>query len=136
MYVRNRFFYTVIIGVIIVVGLASRSDWAAETWPRFIVDYAGDTLWALTVFLTLGFLFKSVSPLRIAVLALGIAFAVETFQLYQAHWINVVRETLPGKLLLGAGFKWSDFVCYTVGCGTGLLAELGHIYRRSSSQGL
>jgi hypothetical protein len=43
MYVRNRFFYTVIIGVIIVVGLASRSDWAAETWPRFIVDYAGDT---------------------------------------------------------------------------------------------
>ena len=120
---RDRRLYAVMIGVIIVLGLTSRSDWGEQSLFPFITAYAGDTLWALTVFLTLGFMFTTLSTARVTLLALGIAFSVEFFQLYQAAWINAVRETLPGKLLLGAGFKWSDFVCYSVGCAAGFLGE-------------
>jgi len=31
-----------------------------------------------------------------------------------------VRGTLPGRLVLGAGFLWSDLVCYTAGVLLGL----------------
>ena len=60
----------------------------------------------------------------IAVATLALAFAVEASQLYQADWINAVRDTPIGALVLGRGFLRSDLVCYTAGVGTGWLAEL------------
>ena len=53
-----------------------------------------------------------------------LSFAVEFSQLYQAGWINAVRETHLGALVLGRGFLWSDLACYTAGVGAGWLAEL------------
>ncbi len=45
-------------------------------------------------------------------------------QLYHAEWIDSIRATTLGGLVLGYGFLWSDLVAYTIGVGIGFLFEL------------
>jgi hypothetical protein len=104
--------------LVLLLGLASRSR--SVPWPPFFAAYAGDTLWALLVFLLLRFVAPTRPALHVAGAALAFSFAVEVSQLYQAPWLNAVRGTLPGRLVLGAGFLWSDLVCYTAGVLAGL----------------
>lgn len=120
---RSRLLYGVLIVLTIAAGLASRSSLATHL-PAFVATYAGDTLWALTLFLVLAFAFPGMTTGKIAVTALALSFAVEFSQLYQAGWINAVRDTRIGALVLGHGFLWSDLACYTVGVGAGWLGEL------------
>jgi len=119
---RNRPTYAVVILLVIVTGLASRSSLAGYL-PSFLATYAGDTLWALAIFLVLGFVFPRARPSVIALLAIALSFGVELSQLYQAEWINAIRHTRMGALTLGFGFKWSDLLCYTAGCVLGLAGE-------------
>jgi hypothetical protein len=119
---RNRLVYAAVIGVVIVAGLGSRSEGAGHL-PMFISAYAGDTLWALTVFLVLGFCFPAAATWAAAVAMIFISFGIELSQLYQADWINAIRDTRPGALVLGAGFKASDLICYSVGCLVGTVGE-------------
>lgn len=120
---RNRLVYAVVIAAVIVVGLASRSP-LASYMPLFFATYAGDTLWALCVFLCLGLVLSGARTSIIALLTILIAFGVEISQLYEAEWFNNIRDTSIGALALGAGFKWSDFPCYTVGCLLGVAGEI------------
>lgn len=125
---RNRGIYAALIAVVILAGLASRSSLATYL-PAFLASYAGDTLWALTVFLCLGFVFRTMRPWPIALAAIIIAFSVEVSQLYQADWINTIRSYRLASLLLGEGFKWSDLACYTAGIAIGYAGEILHIRR-------
>lgn len=104
--------------LVLALGLASRSK--SIPWPAFFAEYAGDTLWALLVFLLLRFLAPARPVVHIAGAALAFSYAVEVSQLYSAPWLDALRRTLPGRLVLGAGFLWSDLVCYTVGVLLGL----------------
>ena len=109
--------------LVVTAGLASRSSPASHL-PSFFAEYAGDTLWALTVFLVLGLIFPGVRTDLAAVLTIALSFGVELSQLYQAEWITAIRSTRIGALTLGAGFVWSDLVCYTAGCILGLAGEI------------
>ena len=118
---RDRLFYVLMMLLVIGLGLASRSF--SAILPDFIATYAGDTLWALLTFLLIGFLLPSQSTASAAIMALAFAFFIEVSQLYQAPWINAIRQTLLGGLVLGYGFLWSDLLCYTVGVAIGALIE-------------
>ena len=109
------------------LGLLSRRY--SELLPGFIVQYVGDTLWALAAFLGIGLLLPRWSTLNVAALALLFSYAIEVSQLYQVPWINQIRHTLLGGLILGYGFLWSDLICYTVGIVGGAAAELAWVYR-------
>ena len=100
-------------GLVIASGLASRS--AAPALPEFVANYAGDTLWASLVFLILAMAMPKLRAPALAATACAIAFSVELLQLYQAPWLNAIRDTLPGRLVLGQGFLFSDLLCYTIG---------------------
>ena len=54
---------------------------------------------------------------------LALAFLVEISQLYHAPWIDAIRQTALGGLVLGFGFLWTDLVCYSVGVMIGVMAE-------------
>lgn len=98
---------------VIALGLASR--WTGSYLPVVLREYAGDTLWALMVFLGFGVVFPRTPTLRLAGLALTVAYLIELSQLYRAPWIEAVRRTRLGGLILGFGFVWSDLVCYAAG---------------------
>jgi hypothetical protein len=96
-------------------GLASRRHPAF--FPAFIARYAGDTLWAALVFWLLALGWRRARTRGLAGGAIAIAFAVECSQLYHATWIDSIRLTRIGALVLGSDFLWSDLVCYAVGVG-------------------
>lgn len=105
------------------LGLVSRRYGA---WlPTFLSEYAGDTLWALLVFLGVSVLQPNARLRLRGATALGIAFMVEISQLYHAPWIDGIRGTTIGGLVLGSGFLWTDLVCYAVGVGIGILLDRG-----------
>jgi hypothetical protein len=45
----------------------------------------------------------------------AIAVAVEISQRYHVPWLDALRASRLGALVLGQGFLWSDIVCYAVG---------------------
>ena len=97
---------------VVPLGLASAFR---EHLPPLLAEYAGDTLWALLVFLSISAAAPGARLLHRSGAALFVSFAVEFSQLYHAPWIDALRDTTLGGLVLGFGFLWSDLVCYTVG---------------------
>ncbi|MDZ4851576.1 MAG: DUF2809 domain-containing protein [Pirellulaceae bacterium] len=93
--------------------------------PAFLAEYAGDTLWALMLFLLVSMLLAGRPIFLRAAISLALAFLVEISQLYHAPWIDSIRQTTLGGLVLGFGFLWTDLVCYSVGITIGAVAELG-----------
>ena len=45
--------------------------------------------------------------------------------MYHAPWIDSIRSTTLGGLVLGFDFVWSDLACYAVGVMMGMLVERG-----------
>jgi hypothetical protein len=122
---------------VIGLGLASRSE--AVGLPWFVAKYLGDALWGLVVFVGFGFLFPRQSTLLITVLAVGFACSVEFSQLYHPSWLDAIRATRLGGLVLGtpsATFAWGDIVAYLVGIVCGVIAELAIFHKpRTQSVG-
>jgi hypothetical protein len=125
---RSRIVYGVALLVVIAAGLGSRIF--GRDLPAFIAAYAGDTLYATMMFVGLGILAPRWSTARLALTALCICLAIEISQLYHAPWIDALRATVPGALVLGYGFLWSDVVCYAVGVA---LAAAGERLARSDA---
>ena|ERR1017187_6591802 len=118
---RNRVVYSIAAAGVIVLGLASRH--IHGLFPQALGKYPGDALWTLMVFFGLGCLLPRSPATRLATYALIISFVVEVTQLYQAPWVNSIRSTTIGHLVLGSGFGWIDFIAYTVGASIGFVAE-------------
>ncbi|WP_125717339.1 DUF2809 domain-containing protein [Pseudoalteromonas rubra] len=110
---RSIFLYSGLAIITMLLGLLSRSS--LLELPDILTLYAGDTLWAMMVFWLFCCVRRGMRTVGIALLALGFAFAIEFSQLYQAQWLNDIRHTRLGGLILGFGFKGSDLVCYTLG---------------------
>ena len=106
----------------VAVGLASRRwPWLL---PAALGKYPGDALWAGMVYWAVAFFAPSAPVARIAACALAISYLDELSQLYQAAWINQIRATTIGHLLLGSAFSWLDLLAYTVGVGLCSAIEL------------
>ncbi len=100
-------------------GLSSRSS--LIVLPEFLNVYAGDTLWALMVFWLFRTLHPSAPLLRSFAIAICFSFSIEFSQFYHAPWIDSIRTTQFGGLVLGFGFKLSDLFCYFIGIGIGFI---------------
>ena len=128
---RNRLVYVLLIILTIGLGLASRR-WG-YLLPEFISKYSGDTLWAIMVFLIMGFIFKDKSTWIIACYAIIFSISIEISQLYHGELIDSIRGTRLGGLVLGYGFLWSDIVCYIIGIMIGTCVEY-YIYKTKNSR--
>lgn len=118
---RNRLLYALFTIVIIILGLSSRK--LAFALPHLLNAYLGDALWALMIFTGFGFLFPKIDTKKVAFISLLFCYGIEVSQLYHAEWIDSIRTTTLGGLVLGYGFLWSDLAAYTIGVGIGMFCE-------------
>lgn len=117
---RNRILYLILTIITIILGLLSRK---VQGLPQIISSYSGDALWALMVFFLFSFLFNKKSTIFILVISIIFSYGIEISQLYHSPWIDSIRATTLGGLILGFGFLWSDLICYTVGIVIGAIID-------------
>jgi len=118
---RNALRYLFLVIIIIILGLSSRHF--STYFPNWINLFLGDTLWALMIFFLFGLLFRTRKTIWVTTRALLFSFSIEISQLYHSQWIDLLRSTRIGGLVLGYGFLGSDLVSYTAGIGIGILME-------------
>lgn len=99
------------------LGLSTR--FVNHDFPEFVTLYLGDVLWALMVFWLTRVVQPNFKLVHSALIAISFAFSIELSQLYHADWINNIRATTLGGLVLGFGFKTTDLVCYSIGVSVG-----------------
>ena len=119
---RNRLGQALAMVIVVSLGLLWRSPWLEL--PEVPRKYGGDALWALLVFLGFGFLFPRWPTRIIALLAMTFSSLIEFSQLYHAPWVDSIRVTRLGALVLGSVFNGPDFGAYALGIALGVLCEL------------
>jgi len=97
-----------------ILGIASRKG--ANILPQFFVAYTGDTMWALAFFAIFRWLFPRQRNWEIGLITYNFSCLIELSQLWHPAWLETIRATLIGGLLLGFGFRISDLFCYFAGC--------------------
>lgn len=122
MLVRYRIYYAFTVLVIIILGISSRKFSSQLT--LFIADNSGDMLWASMVYFSCRFFFINKGLLLAFAGSFIFSFLIEFSQLYQAAWINMLRHTALGALILGKGFLMVDLIRYFLGITIAFLADL------------
>jgi hypothetical protein len=111
---------------IIVAGLWWRlrqyTIWLPDAHPQYVgatlavlSQYVGGTLGATIVCIGLALVVPRLPREVIAMLVFVFLCVVELGQLSRAHWIEDVRLTWLGGMVLGDGFRWSRLLCYAIG---------------------
>ncbi|WP_353051712.1 DUF2809 domain-containing protein [Fictibacillus enclensis] len=90
----KRGIFLLLIVIMIIFGLASRAN--GSSLPAFLAENAGDALWAAMVYFGFRFLLVRKKLRAAMVLSFLFSFGIEFSQLYQADWINQIRDTLLG----------------------------------------
>jgi len=115
---QHRFVLFLLLAVLVVAGY----------WLRFYApidpawrDYSGGATYVIFWILAYAFIRPTASPLPVSLTVLLITCCLEFLQLWHPAWLEAIRRTLPGRLVLGTTFEWSDFPPYFVGAAIGFL---------------
>ncbi|WP_400245361.1 DUF2809 domain-containing protein [Niallia sp. JL1B1071] len=103
------------------LGLFSRRF--SNLLPDFIGEHAGDIFWAMMVYFGFRFFLVGKKILLAVMCSILFSFGIEFSQLYQADWINELRNSILGALILGRGFLFIDLVRYLSGIAIACLVD-------------
>jgi glycopeptide antibiotics resistance protein len=115
---RHRFFkyrVALLIGMIILIPVGYTVRFSQITGLGWFVDMFGSIAYEIFWIFLVAFLYPKASPLWTAI---GVCLAtcmIEFLQLVQTPFLQALRATLPGRLVLGNTFLWSDFISYFLG---------------------
>jgi hypothetical protein len=118
---RNRFWIITGLIIVIALGLASRKY---PLFPLFLGKYPGDAFWAMMVYLVLTFIKPNARVKSVGIVSLIISCLDEFSQMYQVPWLNSIRGTTIGHLILGSMFSWNDIMAYLVGIAIAICIDL------------
>ncbi len=115
--------YTLLFLFSIWLALATRTH--KEWFHPLVVKYGGDIIWAGMFLFFMRIFFSRMKLLTLALICFALGLADELLQLYHAPWIEAIRKTRLGGLMLGFGFLWSDIICYAVGIAIAYVMVIG-----------
>jgi hypothetical protein len=118
---RSRVSVSLWLLLLIALGLGSRR---VRGLPGWVMLYAGDVAYGALFFALSCVLRPRLTTVRAWLAALMTTELIELSQLYHAPWLDALRATRAGGLLLGHVFLWSDVVCVALGASLAAGAEL------------
>lgn len=119
---KLRFIYTITVILTICCGMVARK--LQILLPHWINFWLGDALYAFMMYYIVAIVFTYKPTWVKAAIALLICCCIELSQLYEAEWLINVRQTLPGRLVLGQGFLWSDLLAYLCGVAAAYCVDI------------
>jgi hypothetical protein len=111
--IKRRIVYLLLFIFFIWLALATRHH--PQWFYPIVAKYGGDTIWAGDFLFFFRAIFPKTSLLKLAIFNYLFGVADEVSQLWHTPWLDSIRHTTFGRLMLGLGFMWSDLVCYFVG---------------------
>lgn len=118
---KVKFSYIIAVLIVMVIGLCSRTY--AASLPAFVAEHFGDALWASMIYFGVRAVWSNKSFIWAGLISVVFCFGIEFSQLYQADWINGIRSTKLGSLVLGRGFLTVDLVRYSGGILVSLVID-------------
>jgi hypothetical protein len=115
---RRRFL--VFLAVLVPAGLSTRFySGPMETWVR---DSLGGVFYEMFWIGLIGLIRPPRRPWIAGVTVFGATCILEASQLWHPAFLEAIRGSFPGRILVGTTFAWSDFPHYAAGClvGSGL----------------
>ncbi len=122
---KRRFTFFLLAVLSVITGLGMRKF--RKHVPDYLDFWIGDAIWALMIYWMVCVIKPFSKLAHNALIALLFCYVIELSQLYQADWINAIRSTTLGALVLGHGFLWSDLLAYTIGVSFGYLITYASI---------
>jgi len=119
---RRTIAYLILLAAVIPLGLGSRM-------VAWIPEQTGDALWTMALFCVLRLMLPKTDVRTVAVSSFVLSVLDELSQLIRFEWLDQIRATTIGHLLLGQGFDPLDIAAYAIGAlviwGTASLIEKG-----------
>jgi glycopeptide antibiotics resistance protein len=110
---KDRLIYFTAVIITMAAGLASRRF--GELLPDFVHEHFGDALWAAMIYFGVRMVWINRSREWAMIVSLMFSWAIECSQIIQTPWLNELRSTVLGALILGRGFLVMDLLRYAVG---------------------
>jgi hypothetical protein len=117
---RKRLF--LILLLLIPIGLSTKFyQGPFEQWVHL---YAGDIFYPMFWYFLVRFVWPRFPYVWCAVSVFGFCALVEVSQLWRPAFLQTLRRTFLGAVVLGSGFDWPDFVYYAIGIGLAVGIDL------------
>jgi len=118
-----------IIFLLIPVGLSTKFyHGPLEQW---VYLYLGDIFYPMFWYFLIRLVWPRFSIFSCAVSVLGFCTLIEFSQLWNSRFLQIIRHTFVGAVLLGSGFDWLDFVYYAVGVGLAVGIDQWEVKRKT-----
>jgi hypothetical protein len=130
---RSRIVAAALCLLTIAIGLLSRSRF--NPFPPFLGKYPGDALWAIMAYWTVTFFAPARSVGFRSAIALSISILDELSQALHPVWLDHIRSTMIGHLVLGTDFSAKDIAAYAAGIALVALIDRIVISRKPNKSG-
>ncbi|QCK88270.1 DUF2809 domain-containing protein [Phreatobacter aquaticus] len=113
MLARTRLTFATIAIVLIIAAFTLR--WPALGLPWVVGKFGGATLWGAMVYCVAALIIPRAPRLAVFAFAAVTALGVEFSQLIHWDWLDAIRRTTIGVILIGRYFSWGDVAAYLGG---------------------
>ena len=107
--------------MVLPLGLATKLYPGSGPFFEWSRDFGGDALYQIALMLVAVLVRPTWRVGRVAWASFGYSCLVEVSQLARTPWLDQVRETIFGRLVLGSTFAWADFGYFAGGSFVGWL---------------
>lgn len=118
-WLRDRI--AILVSIVVIVPLGYGIRFSSGLGSPWLHDALGSIAYEIFWILLVTFFIPKKPVIWVA---MGVCFftgVVEFLQLWQPPFLQMLRSTLPGRLILGNSFAWLDFLPYFVGSFLGWL---------------
>lgn len=106
----------VFISTILIIPIGLASKFYRGPFDAWFNNSLGGVFYEMFWILLVILIWPKLSPGTVALGVFLVTAFLEFLQLWHPPFLTVIRATLPGRLLLGTTFVWSDFLYYIMGC--------------------
>jgi len=112
----NRYRFILFLAIIIIIPLGLVSKFYKGPLDEWLNNYSGGIFYEIFWILLVILINPKIKPSIATIWVFMITALLEVMQLWHPPFLEAIRATLIGRLLIGTTFDWWDFPHYILGC--------------------
>jgi Protein of unknown function (DUF2809) len=117
----QKYRLALLIGMVLIIPLGYSIRFATGLGLPLFQDIFGSIAYQVLLMFVVAFFFPRMNLVKIAIGVFIFSSAIEILQLWQPQFLQAIRATWAGRVLLGNTFLLGDFPPYAIGCFLGWL---------------